>query len=64
MKITMKDKRYEIKDLILPGLDLAEPCPVRIEIRDDSIFLYVGARDWQWDFEDESLVGCGTSLGE
>jgi len=64
MKIEIPNKKFEMQDLILPVLDLPDPCPIRIEIRDDSLFLYVGARDWQWDFEDESLVGCGTRLME
>jgi len=62
MKIEIPNKKFEMQDLILPTLDLPDPCPVRVEIRDDSLFLYVGARDWQWDFEDETFVGCGTKL--
>ena len=58
----MKNKTYKQEDLILPGLDLPDPCPVKIEIRDNSVFLYIGSRDWQWDYEDESLVGCGTRM--
>jgi len=62
MKVEIGDRAFEIHDLVLPTLDLPDPCPVRIEIRDDSIFLYIGDRDWQWDFEDKHLVGCGTLL--
>lgn len=62
MKIEIPNKKFEIKDLILPTLDLPDPCPIKIEIRDDSLLLYIGARDWQWDFEDATLVGCGTRL--
>ncbi len=58
----MKVKTFKIDDLILPNLSLPDPCPVKIEIRDDSLFLQIGQRDWQWDFEDEKLVGCGTDL--
>lgn len=58
----MPNKKYETEDLILPRLDLPDPCPVRIEIRDDSVFLYVGQRDWQWDYEDESFVAQGTTI--
>ena len=57
-----KNRKYEIKDLVLPTLDLPDPCRVKIEIRGKSIFLHVGQRDWQWDYEDESLVGCGTKM--
>ena len=64
MKIEISNKKFEAKDLILKHLDLPDPCPIRVEIRDDSLFLYIGARDWQWDFEDETLVGCGIKTGE
>ena len=56
----MTNKTFKAKDLILPDLSLPDPCPIKIEIRDDSIFLFVGPRDWQWDFESEKWVGCGT----
>ncbi len=62
MKVEIPNKKFEAEDLILPDLDLPDPCPVRVEIRDDCLFLYIGARDWQWDFEDEHLVGCGTAV--
>jgi len=55
-------KKYKIEDIILPDLNLPDPCPIKIEIRDSSVFLYIGPRDWQWDFEDESFVGCGTCV--
>ncbi|KKM21678.1 hypothetical protein LCGC14_1633080 [marine sediment metagenome] len=58
----MKVKTFKIDDLILPNLSLPDPCPVKIEIRDGSLFLQIGQRDWQWDFEDEKFVGCGTDL--
>ncbi|KKN88135.1 hypothetical protein LCGC14_0252070 [marine sediment metagenome] len=62
MKIEVPNKKFEMMDLILPTLDLPDPCSIKIEIRDDSVFLYIGARDWQWDFGDERLVGCGTTV--
>ena len=62
MKISMPDKSFKVEDQVLPTLDLPNPCPIRIEIRDDCIFLYVGVRDWQWDFDDEQWVGSGTRL--
>ena len=58
----MSNKRYELKDSILPILDLPDPCPIKIEIKNDSVYLHIGPRDWQWDFEDEKFVGCGTCL--
>ena len=59
----MKDKRFEINDIVLPSLELPDPCPIKIEIRDGSIYLYVGQRDFQWDLKDEEFVGCGTRRG-
>ncbi len=58
----MNKKFEKIQDRILPIIDLPNPCEIRVEIRDGSLFLYVGPRDWQWDFEDESFVGCGTLI--
>ena len=53
-------KTFEVDDLILANLTLTNPVPIKIEIRDDSIFLYIGQRDWQWDLKTGGLVGCGT----
>jgi len=64
MKISIPNKKYRVieGDLILPTLDLSNPCPIKIEIRNDSIFLYIGPRDWQWDFDSGKFVGCGTRM--
>ena len=55
-------KTFEHQDLILPVIKLPDPCPIRIEIKDDYVLLYIGQRDWQWDSETGELVGCGTTL--
>ncbi len=55
-------KIFQHNDLILPMLELPDPCPIKIEIRDNYLFLYVGARDWQWDTKTGELIGCGTCL--
>ena len=54
-------KIFEYKDLILSKLNLPDPCPIKIEIKGDFIYLFVGQRDWQWKFSDGKFVGCGTS---
>ena len=59
----MKTK-FEVTDLTLPLLELPDPCPIRVEMRNDSLHLYVGPRDWQWDLENGELVGCGTRLAD
>ena len=53
---------YEEDDSILPILNLPNPCGVRIEIKDDSILLYVGQRDWCWDRKTGLLTGAGTMI--
>ena len=55
-------KRYFVLDNILPDMELPSPCPVKIKIKDGCIFLYVGARDWSWDFETGKFIGAGTLL--
>ena len=57
-------KTFKIDDLILAGLNLPDPCPVRIKIEHSRIHLYIGPRDWAWDFHTQELTGCGTDLIE
>ena len=57
----MKDV-FTIDDLVLPTLKLPDPCPIRIEIRDECVYLYVGQRDWQWRLSNGKLVGSGCGL--
>ncbi len=58
----MSEERYMIDDAILPGLALPEPCPIRIDLSDNSIRLYVGQRDWQWERGNPDICACGTML--
>ena len=51
---------FVIDDLILPGLKLPDPCPVRIRITDEYVSLHVGPRDWQWRLSNGELSSCGT----
>ena len=56
--------KYVHQDLILPGLNLPDPCPIEIETRDDgSVVLKIGPRDWLWNAEGR-MVECGTTLVE
>lgn len=55
----MAKKAFNIDhDLVIAGINL----PVRIEIRDGCIHLYIGPHDWQWDFDTEEFIGSGTHL--
>ena len=45
-----------IRRSLKPGIDIT------IEIRDGSVHLYIGPRDWQWDQETGEWIGQGTSL--
>lgn len=56
------EKIFQISDLIVPTLKFSTPCPIRVRITEEFIFLYVGQRDWQWRISDSSLIGCGMSL--
>jgi len=57
-------KEFTINDLVMPILKFPDPCPVRIEITDEFVYLFVGQRDWQWRVSDGSLVGSGCGLCE
>ena len=58
----MRIELEEVQDLVLPMLDLPDPCLVKIEVIDDMLFLWIGPRDWQWDFKTGELIGQGTAL--
>lgn len=55
---------YETNDLVLPMLELPDPCPVKIKITEKDVCLYIGQRDFQWDKETGEWVGQGTRLAE
>lgn len=55
-------KVYETKDIILPQLELPNPCPIKIKITDKDVRLFIGPRDWQWDKETGEWLGQGTDL--
>lgn len=55
---------FSINDRILGILRHQNPdsVPVKIRLTDEYVFLYVGARDWQWSRKDGHLIGCGTGM--
>lgn len=53
---------YEEGDSILPGMELPNPVNIRIEIKDDSVALFVGRRDWSWNRKTGELNGSGFAL--
>lgn len=55
-------KTYETKDAVLPQLEIPNPCPIRIVIDDESVLLFIGPRDFQWDKETGEWLGQGTTL--
>jgi len=54
---------YKTNDLVLPIINLPNPCPIKIIIDDKYVKLYVGQRDWQW-LLDGNLMGAGTIICE
>ena len=56
--------QYHTDDQIIASLDLPDPCPIYIHIREKSVVLKVGQRDWQWDLDSGRLVGQGTIVKE
>ncbi len=55
-------RQFTTTDMVLPSIELPNPCPIRIEIHKDNVLLYVGPRDWQWDFTTRKFIGCGTRV--
>jgi hypothetical protein len=53
---------YIQKDILLPDLQLPNPCTVRIKIDEKNVCLYVGPRDWQWDRESGKFIGAGMCI--
>ncbi len=63
MKHTIEEYTMEDGDLILPKLDLPNPCPVAVRVTEDRVTLFVGPREWSWDRQSGELVDAGTFLG-
>ena len=53
---------FKLEDIVLPQMDLPDPCPIRIEITDDSVLLFIGRRDFQWDKETQEWLASGMDL--
>jgi hypothetical protein len=55
---------FRVADQVLPILAargrLPDPCPVRVRLTDEHVFLYVGQRDWQWNRRTGEMIGAGT----
>jgi hypothetical protein len=47
---------FEMRDLVIPILPLSTPCPVRVEIDDESVRLSVGPRIIEWSKETGEVV--------
>ena len=43
----LNSMEYRTEDIILPDLELPNPCPIKIRVTENSVYLYVGPRDWQ-----------------
>jgi hypothetical protein len=50
------------EDMILPDLQLPKPCPIRIEIDNLKVSLFVGQRDFQWSRITGEHIASGTML--
>ena len=64
-------ERFSIQDLIVPilaeqgrlgGTDIEPSCPIRLEVRNEDVRLWIGPRDWQWNRKTGALIGAGTCL--
>jgi hypothetical protein len=59
----MEKKIYETHDIILPDLELPNPCTIKIVETEHSIALFIGGRDWSWDRKTCKLIGSGMAFG-
>lgn len=53
---------YETDDGILSGLELPNPCQIRVEIQADRVRLFIGQRDMDWERSTGKLLGAGTTI--
>ena len=56
----MSEEHYADDDVVLPVLTLPSPCPIRIDIHEDRVSLFIGNRDWEWKRECPDVTACGT----
>jgi hypothetical protein len=56
---TARVQRYTTEDRVLSDISLPDPCPVSVEIDDDSVRLMVGNRDWEWNRKTNELTAAG-----
>ena len=55
---------YKCVDTILPRLLLDDEIEIRIELGPETVSLYVGPRDYQWQRSSGIMLGCGTVAKE
>jgi hypothetical protein len=56
------EEHYADEDEVVHMLTFPKPCPIRIDIEDESIRLFVGQRDWEWRRGCPDVLACGTIL--
>ena len=56
------EEHYAEDDEILPQIMLPVPCPIRIDITDTCVRLFVGQRDWEWKRGCPDVLASGTVL--
>ena len=49
-------KVFEARDLVIPILDLPVPCPIKVEIDDDRVSLFMGNRTIEWDKQTGEII--------
>lgn len=47
---------FEIRDLIIPLLPLPTPCPVRVQIDEERVRLFIGPRTIEWSAKTGEVV--------
>jgi hypothetical protein len=53
---------YKTEDLVLPILDLGPRAKIKLIVNDESVLLYIGPRDYQWDRKTSKWIGQGTAM--
>ena len=57
-----KNAVFKTTDKVISKIFLPPATKIKVEIAGNSVLLFVGPRDWQWDYETGELVGTGTRM--
>ena len=57
-------RNYVTKDRVLPMLKLPDPVDIKVAVNPETVALYVGPRDWNWDRSSGKMIGQETMVND